>query len=394
MINFEQFKVDNEDIYEFAQKIDKCDEIELLNSFNSYNIDQNIIKFNSIIQMISQFIKYRQKSLRTITKFILNITDALKNTFSEDQIIEIFKVSSQPFLDFLYEQKIISRPIIASNYTEDQIYTSFYIQSLEQKIDEDENEEKKDENNNDCSYSIRKIIQNDDIDSFQNFISQTNENINSNLIKNSNQKSKQYFNSFEKQCQKYIEYAALYGSIQIFKYLWMNNAAVTDNLFPVSIYGGNFEIIHLVESKINNDVNYSQNIDLIMNKAVTAAVSCFRHELVSYLCDNYSITFEYNALYHSLISNNLPDLLFMIEYNFDVLNTFSYELNETIFHNPNHFTQYSIIKYILLNYLELKKSKSIENEIQMGLKDKIVFMINFFFMVFHHLFIYLLHSTS
>lgn len=379
MINFDQFKESHEELFEFAQNINNFDDEELLDIFKRYEIDQNKIKFINIIQMISHFVRYRSRSFETISKFLLNITDILKSTFSEDQIIDAFKASPQSLLDFLFEQKIISKYINESNSTEGCIYTSFYLQNLEEKIGDDDNFEnnvqKIESNKKDWSFSIREIIQKDDIDSFQSFISQTNENINSNLIKKPNQNNSSFINSYEKQCQNYIEYAALYGSIQIFKYLWMNNACVSNNLFPVSIYGGNFEIIHLVESKINNDTNFSQNIDQIRNKAATAAVSCFRHELLSYLCDNYSISFEYSALYQSLISFNLPDLLFMIENDFSILNSYSEDLNETIFHNPNHFTQYEIIKYILSNYLELKKLNSIdfndENEIQMGLKDKI-----------------------
>lgn len=307
--------------------------------------------------MIAHFTKQRPISFNKITKFLLNISDEMKTKFSEEQISNAFKMSSQALLDFLYDQKIVSKRMTEESTEDNQIYTSFYIQNLEAYFDdENEIEQEKEEKPNDEKdgyNSIRKVIQNDDIDSFQNFISRTNENINSNL-----QKSSQILNTFEKQCQKYIEYAAFFGSLHIFKFLWLNNAVVTENLFPLSIFGGDMEIIHLIESKINSDSNYSQKIESIMNKAATAAVFCFRHELLEYLCDNYSITFEYAALYQSLISFNLPDLLFMIEANPMILNSYSDDLRETIFHNPNHFTQYDVIKFILSNYLYKKYGNS------------------------------------
>lgn len=356
MFNLNKYREDHADLYEFAEKINECNEIELLDFFNTLEFN-NDNTFYCILQMIAHFTKQRPISFNKMTKFLLNISDEMKTKFSEEQISNAFKMSSQALLDFLYDQKIVSKRMTEESTEDNQIYTSFYIQNLEAYFDdENEIEQEKEEKPNDEKdgyNSIRKVIQNDDIDSFQNFISRTNENINSNL-----QKSSQILNTFEKQCQKYIEYAAFFGSLHIFKFLWLNNAVVTENLFPLSIFGGDMEIIHLIESKIISDSNYSQKIESIMNKAATAAVFCFRHELLEYLCDNYSITFEYAALYQSLISFNLPDLLFMIEANPMILNSYSDDLRETIFHNPNHFTQYDVIKFILSNYLYKKYGNS------------------------------------
>lgn len=356
MFNLNKYREDHADLYEFAEKINECNEIELLDFFNTLEFN-NYNTFYCILQMIAHFTKQRPISFNRMTKFLLNISDEMKTNFSEEQISNAFKMSSQAVLDFLYDQKIVSKRMTEESTEDNQIYTSFYIQNLEANFDdENEIEQEKEEKPNDEKEgynSIRKVIQSDDIDSFQNFISRTNENINSNL-----QKSSQILNTFEKQCQKYIEYAAFFGSLRIFKFLWLNNAVVTDNLFPLSIFGGDMEIIHLIESKINSDSNYSEKIESIMNKAATSAVFCFRHELLEYLCENYSITFEYAALYQSLISFNLPDLLFMIETNPMILNSYSDDLRETIFHNPNHFTQCDIIKFILSNYLYKKYGNS------------------------------------
>ena len=45
-----------------------------------------------------------------------------------------------------------------------------------------------------------------------------------------------------------IEYSAFFGSIQIFRYLLMNNAELTPSLWLYAIHSKNAELIHLLES--------------------------------------------------------------------------------------------------------------------------------------------------
>ena len=46
---------------------------------------------------------------------------------------------------------------------------------------------------------------------------------------------------------KLIEYAAFFGSIQIFNYLITNNAEIKPSMWLYAIHGKNAEIIHLIE---------------------------------------------------------------------------------------------------------------------------------------------------
>ena len=48
-----------------------------------------------------------------------------------------------------------------------------------------------------------------------------------------------------------IEYAAFFGSIQIFKYLLLNHATTTSSLWIYAIHGDHPEIIHIIEEKVS-----------------------------------------------------------------------------------------------------------------------------------------------
>ncbi|OHT01739.1 hypothetical protein TRFO_31292 [Tritrichomonas foetus] len=74
-----------------------------------------------------------------------------------------------------------------------------------------------------------------------------------------------------------IEYAAFYGSINIFKFLWLNNVQINTRIPNVAIAGGNYEIIHLIESK--KTLNFDGCLD--------TAVKFHRNDLFTYLYETY-----------------------------------------------------------------------------------------------------------
>ena len=51
-----------------------------------------------------------------------------------------------------------------------------------------------------------------------------------------------------------IEYAAFYGSVQIFKYLYLNVVEMTPKLWICAIHGYDEEIIHILEE---NNIKFS-----------------------------------------------------------------------------------------------------------------------------------------
>ena len=103
---------------------------------------------------------------------------------------------------------------------------------------------------------ITKLIRHDNVDGFQNIVSNGSFNI---------EKASIPYNIYEefdlKTQLSYLNYAAAYGSIKIFKYLLLNHCKVDSSTFEYAIYGGNIEIIKIVDQKISeNDIKLTPNV--------------------------------------------------------------------------------------------------------------------------------------
>ena len=85
-----------------------------------------------------------------------------------------------------------------------------------------------------------------------------------------------------------IEYAAFFGSIQIFQFLLLNEAELTSSLWLYAIHGQNAEIIHILEEnkvKLPND-SYE--------KCFVEAVKCHHNDIANYFKDNFILEKDVN----------------------------------------------------------------------------------------------------
>lgn len=105
--------------------------------------------------------------------------------------------------------------------------------------------------NRDISYhpsTLHKIIREDDIDSFQSIISRNNYSFNYRFEYSFYERIYSTNKNFS-----LIQVAAIYGSIQIFKYLWMqDDIQIDDFVLFCAISGRNYDIIHICEEKIDS----------------------------------------------------------------------------------------------------------------------------------------------
>lgn len=119
--------------------------------------------------------------------------------------------------------------------------------------------------------SLHKCIREDDLDTFQNYISRNNININYKF-------DYSYYDRVRTidDTPSLIQVAAIYGSIKIFKYLFnMDTIIFNSNLLSYAYIGRNFEIIHLCEKKCSSKDVYFQSIIL------------HDRELLTYFIENY-----------------------------------------------------------------------------------------------------------
>ena len=80
-----------------------------------------------------------------------------------------------------------------------------------------------------------------------------------------------------------IEYAAFFGSIQIFQYLRLNNVILSKRLWLYSIHGKNWELIHLLEECRVRPENGT------FIKCLQESIKCHHNDIANYINDVYII---------------------------------------------------------------------------------------------------------
>ena len=93
--------------------------------------------------------------------------------------------------------------------------------------------------------------------------------------------------------QSLIEYAAFFGSIQIFNYLLKNKVELTSSLWNYAIHSRNPKIIHCLEEKrINPEIEIKDDEDKIKKiisyeNCLYDSIKCHHNELKNYIQKKY-----------------------------------------------------------------------------------------------------------
>ncbi|KAK8896840.1 hypothetical protein M9Y10_014764 [Tritrichomonas musculus] len=302
-----QYLEDNEQIEENYENFKKIIE------------DQKILEdqhdFKSLLHLLIKIANnhYRCSNFFEKIESILKLLqNSIKKYFSNNEIFNIFKYNKRILL-FLFEEKIIeiNRSIVQQMQTfrfHHSKYNYYFYPEIksylkpedkitfneigvnrdssaqlkkEEKIPKDFNEKRKiGENHNE----ICRIIRNDLIDEFINYVTQKKMLLNSKLepsIYETNIFLNFYKTLYIMNNISLIEYAAFFGSIQIFKYLQKNGCKLTDDLWANAIHGNNTEIIHILEEKKIKPKNNSYE-DLLK-----IAIACHHNELANYINTKY-----------------------------------------------------------------------------------------------------------
>lgn len=162
---------------------------------------------------------------------------------------------------------------------------------------------------------ICSLIRRDLIDDFIQYTTQTNYS----LVTLIDPKLYSYHPAFKRQKMTLIEYATFYGAIQIFQYLKLNGAELTQDMFPYSIYSRNPDMIHLVE---NNLIRPShKSIGQIINEAIKYHYNNIAKYLISNYTDKtieeyYRIAFEYSN-FELFLEDLNPGYMFLFAFEYD-----------------------------------------------------------------------------
>ncbi|KAK8888428.1 hypothetical protein M9Y10_039498 [Tritrichomonas musculus] len=246
------------------------------------------------LRLISKISKNHHRSPNFIDKidqFLINFKNEIKQTFSNYEIFSIFK-NNKRLLLFLLKESILTfdQTIVDQiNYNKywDANYIKFFLPECKPYITEnlyneiegdihssnsDEFEEKRKIGENELQ--ICELIRNDSIDEFIVFVNRTNASLSMKIPSSIFETNRFLY----KKSPTLLEYSAFFGSIQIFKFLFLNGIEFTPSLCLYAIHGDNPDIIHHLEEN-NASISY--------NDCFIEAIKCFCNDVAYYILNNY-----------------------------------------------------------------------------------------------------------
>lgn len=275
---------------EFLEKEDNIEENyqNLTKLIKDQKIEDNQLELKSFLHLISKIAKnhYRNPNFFDKIKQILQIIkNSINNFFTNEEIFEFFE-KSQHILLFLVEEKVfrIDESIFAKMLKNESLANFFKpeLQSFskedkekDQDIDLEEYNEKRKIGEND-SY-LCKIIREDSIEDFIIYVNKNDQFSLNSYIEKSVFETHSILNGQE---VKLIDYAAFFGSVQIFKYLYLNGVALTKALWIYGIHGDNPEIIDILKE---NEITPE---DSSYQKCMKEAIKCHHNGIANYILNN------------------------------------------------------------------------------------------------------------
>ena len=304
-----------EQIQDFLDNEAEDDELENIVKYiqdHKFQDDKN--KLKELLCMISQIINNFHHSPNFYDKIeqILKIfTDSFETIFTKSDIINIFGKSKRILLYFFREKILIPDNTICSyivdnkkfDYTEyfypefkdlynSDIQTLISSKTKEQVLNNfEEFDRKRTIGEND--FILCRYIQTDSVDEFIQYTQ-----MNSVSIQDEIPSSIFETNRFlMKRDVTFLQYAAFFGSIQIFKYLAFNGADLTGSVRIYAVHGKNTELIHYIENVLNS--SEEENKEYLKRSFLPClfeAIKCHHDNIAIYFKENFveESTFKYD----------------------------------------------------------------------------------------------------
>ena len=256
-----------------------------------------------LIVKITNNFHYSPKLISKIENILLFLKDDIIKALSSKKIFNIFNENKRLLL-FCIENKLITIDqaftfIVYDSKCFDSNYPSYFYPELNDFCHQKSNLiylhdfrleikanieadlkndffKKRKEGQND-SY-LCSLIREDDLNAFIYYIN-TNDIPFSSKINKSIYETNQYL-AFQQ--PTLIEYAAFFGSIQIFKYLILNKVKIDKSLCLYAIHSKNSEIIHILEDKCLNIIE--QNYESL----IIESIKCHHNDITEYFINNYA----------------------------------------------------------------------------------------------------------
>lgn len=249
---------------------------------NLKNIVKKKWQFKAFIYLISTISNHHHRNNHFISKIeriLLKLQKTINLCFSNSKIFNLFK-KNKLILLFLYEQKIITlEEKMFDGMPDNYKMKYFFAPEIEYKYNDlyKKNPEQFYENRKIGENELHfcKIIRDDLINDFESFVNKKQLDLSSEIPE-----SVFETNLFlMKKKPTIIEYAAFFGSFQIFKYLYEQKVKVSSSIWLYAIHGQNKEILNYLQKNL-------QVYDII-EKCIKELIKCH---------DNQTVIFFYNNL--------------------------------------------------------------------------------------------------
>lgn len=374
--------------YEFFDKIEKFFIIRNLrsqldifqNEFNGYTYDEyqesddilpDIIIFE---KKLFNFSNDQQHDLEKIITFIQK-----KVKFITDEILMFFifscSISRHNFLDFFVKKNFFLDQFISfvnqgrmndedRNINDDQEYlfvSSFLISknlnddgllsfNVFQNFDEKKND-----------FYLSKIIREDDVNQFQSFLIS-----HESYLKNPNLYHLHIYNccnELENFCDL-LKYSSFFGSLKIFKFLYLNKYLSDCDVFLYAVAGGNNEIIRICESYLKAFKNNDENIFL---KALKISIIYHRNQVFEWILNNNQQNIEEKSFIEDILKLSIKYTNFEIFYfliNSGILNFNQFlikNFEKFVFNSKNEFDFWAIHLFLAIVKKETRQSLLTKN---------------------------------
>ena len=287
--------------------------IEILEKNLIPNKPEEIRALIHFIKSISENHRRNETFFSKIEQVFIHFKDQIKEAFSNNRLFNHF-IDNKRILLILFTDGIITMNEYIYNFLikSDFDYQSYFypeiksftnngkekLQEIEKKnieIDQQIFDEKRKIGEND-SY-ICSLIRDDIIIDFIVYITQTNY-----PLKNSVPQSIFETNTFlNKKNVSLIEYAAFFGSIQIFRFLIQNEVEMTPSLWLYAIHSDNAELIHILE---NNELKFSSDTHI---NCIIESIKCHHNHFANYFINNLPKSSYYSQ---SIIDKKILENIF------------------------------------------------------------------------------------
>ena len=368
------------EIQEYIEKLEKIQNcllifIESENDFeenyqnvvNIFEDQKNILNnrqdFGIIHHILIGISNYHHRGpifFEKIEKIFLILKDYYTKYFSNMELFELVSSNKRILLHFIKQKMITMNEAIYSRISKERKFTKeYYCYYLKKDIYsflsiplEYPEEEAEKVRNGENDTEICQIIRNDMIEEFIIFINKKNFPLNS-FIEPSIYETNPFL--LKKEDITLIEYAAFFGSLQIFKYLYMNGVELTDSVWLCAIHGDDSEMIHILEDELPHE-SYDECIKEAMKCHHNHIVNYFLNNLVDEKYNEIIVSYCFHYSNFSFYPKNIDTfylLCYACKYNYNtivknILTNCNIDINRKVIQKKNIFYLWHF-KIVLLN---------------------------------------------